>query len=80
MSGVSSRCESPTAIYDQSRDSRAMAGGVLRYLTAAEPSGGQKRKRETPTEEFGTGSTVSRQIRRVGEPVERCCSCTWHST
>ena len=34
-SNVSSRCESPAAISDQSRDGRAMAGGVLRSATAA---------------------------------------------
>ena len=29
---------------------------------------------------FSIGSTESRQYsRRVSEPVERCCSCIWHS-
>ena len=77
---MSSWCESPTAISDRSRDGRAMAGGVLRSATAAGPSGGQKRKGETPTGEFGIVSTVSRTIRRAREMVERCCSCTRHST
>ena len=57
-----------------------MAGGVSRYSMAAGPSRGRKRKGETPTGEFGTGSTVSRSSRRAQEMVERCCSCTRHST
>ena len=57
-----------------------MAGGVLRYLMAARPSGGQKGKGETPTGEFGIGSTVSHSSRQVRELVVRCCSCTRHST
>ena len=57
-----------------------MAGGVSRYSTADGPSGGRKRKGETPTEEFDAGSTVSRPSRRVQELVDRCCSCTQHST
>ena len=57
-----------------------MASGVSRYLTAAGPSGGRKRKGETPTGDFGIGSTVGRPSRRVREMVERCCSCTRHST
>ena len=41
---------------------------------------GQKRKGETPTG-FDICSTVScLSIRRISNPVERCCSCTWHST
>ena len=57
-----------------------MAGGMSRFLTAAWPSGGQKRKGETSTGEFGTSSTVSYSSRRAQEMVERCCSCTWQST
>ena len=57
-----------------------MACGVSRYSMAAGPSGGQKSKGETPTEEFVTGSTVSRPSRRVQELFKRCCSCTRHST
>ena len=57
-----------------------MAGGVLILLTAAGPSGGQKSKVETTTGGFGTSSTVSRPSRRAREIVERCCSCTRHST
>ena len=48
-SGVRSRRESPAAISDRSRNGRAMAGGVSRLATATGPSGGQKRKGETPT-------------------------------
>ena len=54
---MSSRCDIPAAISDRSRDSRAMAGGMPGYLTAARPSAGQKSKGETPTEGFGIGST-----------------------
>ena len=79
-SGVSSRCESPVAISNQSRDVRAMAGVVSRLSTAAGPLGGRKRKGETPTGEFVTSYTVSRSIRQAREMVERCCSCTRHST
>ena len=58
-----------------------MDGGVLGYLTAAVSSGWRKRKGETPTEGFGIFSTVSRlSSRRVCKLVERCCSCTGHST
>ena len=57
-SAVSSRCEIPAAISDRSRDGRAMAGGVSRFATAAGPSGGRKRKGETPTWGFGTVSTI----------------------
>ena len=57
-----------------------MAGGMSRYLTAAGPPGGRKRKGETPTGEFVTGSTVSCSSRWVRELVERCCSCTWNLT
>ena len=43
--------------------------------------GGQKRKVETPMEGFGICSTVSLlSSRRFCKPVERCCSCTWHTT
>ena len=57
-----------------------MSGGMSGYLTAARPSGGRKRKGETPIEEFGTGSTVScPTIRRFRELVEQCYSCTRHS-
>ena len=79
-SGVSYQCESPSAISDRSRGGRAMAGGMSRYSTAARPSGGRKSKGETPTGEFGTGSTVSRSSRRVRKLVEKCCSCTRHLT
>ena len=79
-SGVSSLCESTAAISDCIRDGRAMAGGVLRLATAAGPSGGQKRKGETLMGGFGIVSTVSRPSRRARETVERCCSCTRHST
>ena len=48
-SGVSSWCESPSAISDWSRDGRAMSGGMSKLVTAARPSGGKKRKGETPT-------------------------------
>ena len=58
-----------------------MAGGVLGYPTTAGSSGGRKSKGETPMGGFGICSTVSRpSSRRVHEPVERCCSCTRHST
>ena len=77
-SGVISWCENPAAISNWIRDVKAMAGGVLRYSTAAGPSGGRKRKGETPTWDLDTGSTVSCPIRRVREMVERCCSCTQH--
>ena len=79
-SGVTSQCESPAAIYDRSRDGQATARGVLRSATAARPSGGQNRKGETPTGDFGIVSTVSCPSRRAREMVERCCSCTQHST
>ena len=79
-SGVSSRCDSPAAISDQSRDGQAMAGGALRLSTTAGPSGGRKRKGETPTEEFCTSSTVSFSSQQAQEMVERYCSCTLHST
>ena len=81
MSGVSFRCESPAAISDRGRDGQAVAGGVSGYSMAAGPSGGRKRKGETPMEGFGIGSTVSRSTsRRIRELVKRCCSCTRHST
>ena len=81
MSGVSSRYESPSAISDWIRGGQAMAGGVSVYLAAAGPSGGRKRKGETPTEGFGIGSTVSPPTSRwVQELVKRCCICTRHST
>ena len=48
-SGLVSRCESPAAISDQSRDVQALAGGVSQSATASGPSGGRKRKGETPT-------------------------------
>ena len=79
-SGVSSQYERSAAISDQSRDSRAMAGGVSRHSTAAGSSGGQKRKGKTPTGEFSMDYTVSRPSRRVQELVERCCILTRHST
>ena len=47
---------------------------------ATRPSGGQKRKRETPMGEFGTISTVSCSSRQDREMVKRCCSCTPHLT
>ena len=78
-SGVSSWCKNPAAISNWIRDGQAMAGGVSIYLTAAGPLGGQKRKGETPTGEFGTNSTVSRSSRQAREMVERCCSFTRHS-
>ena len=57
-----------------------MAGGVSRFSTAAGPSGGRKRKGETPRGGFGTSSEVSCPSRQAKETVERCCSCTRHST
>ena len=58
-----------------------MAGGLLGYLKAAGSLGGQKRKGETPTEGFGICSRLTcPSSRRVREPVERCYSCTRHST
>ena len=50
------------------------------HARATGPSGGQKRKGETPTGEFGTSSTLSHFSRRDQEMVERCCSCTRNST
>ena len=79
-SGVSSRCNRPDAISDRGRDDRAMADSVSRYVTAAGPLGGRKRKGENPTGEFSVGSTVSCPRRRVRGMVKRCCSCTQHST
>ena len=57
-----------------------MAVGVSRLSTAAGPSGGRKRKGETPTGDFGTISTVICSSRRARDMVERCSSCTRHST
>ena len=51
-----------------------MSGVVSRFLTAAEPSGGRKRKGETPTGEFGTSSTVSRSSQQAQEMVKLCCT------
>ena len=79
-SGVISPCENPAMISDWIRDGRAMAGGVSRSATAAKPSGGRKRKGETPTGGFGMVSTVSCPSRQARETVERCCNCTRHST
>ena len=73
---MSSRCDSPAAISDRSRDCRSMAGGVSRYSTAARPSGGRKRKVETPTGEFGTGSTVSCSSRQAREMVNGAVDAT----
>ena len=54
-----------------------MSSGVSGDSTAAGPSGGRKRKGETPTEGFGIGSTVVRpKSRQVLELVDQCCSCT----
>ena len=78
--GVRSWCKIPPTISNWIRDGRAMFGGVSRYSTAAGPSGGQKSNGETSTGEFGTGSTVNHSSRRVRDLVERCCSCTRHST
>ena len=57
-----------------------MTGGMSKLSTAAGPSGGRKRKGETPMGEFGTSSTLNRSIRRAREMVKRCCSCIRHST
>ena len=73
-------CKSPAAISYRIRDGQAIAGGVLRYLTAARPLGGKKRKGETPTGELSTSSTVIHPTsRRARELVEGCCSFTGHS-
>ena len=68
---VSSRCESPAAISDRSRDGQAMDGGVSQLATAAGTLGGRKRKGETPTGGFGTSSTVSRPSRQVREMIKQ---------
>ena len=57
-----------------------MAGRASRSATEAGPLGGRKRKGETPMEEFGIVSMVCRPSRRAQDTVERCCSCTRHST
>ena len=51
-----------SVIYDQSRDGQSMAGGASDYSTAAGPSGGIRRKRDTPTGEHGSVSTVSLSV------------------
>ena len=56
-----------------------MAGGMSQSATAAGPSGGRKRKGETPTGGFSIFSTVSHPIQQAQEMVEWCCSCTRHS-